>query len=160
MVIVVTCLYIKLPWPGDIAGIFWSSSQAATCPVPICLPHPVKASHCPLILLKVKQESCEYQFDGLWFNRSGSNLSLPYLYLRKDLRTIRTRYSLTICGVGLVCHHFAVIGNATLINFWFKAVTTRAFANYPRKLKLTLGREEINVMITCGVQFSNCRIYY
>ena len=32
IVIVITFLFTKLPWPGDSEGTFWSSSQAATCP--------------------------------------------------------------------------------------------------------------------------------
>ena len=32
IVIVITFLFTKLPWPGDSEGTFRSSSQAATCP--------------------------------------------------------------------------------------------------------------------------------
>ena len=41
-------------------GSFRSFSQAATCPT--CQPHPVEALHSPVLLLKVKQKSCEHQF--------------------------------------------------------------------------------------------------
>ena len=38
--------FTKLPWSGDSERTSWSSSQAATSPVPTCLPHAVEASHC------------------------------------------------------------------------------------------------------------------
>ena len=41
-VIVIISLFTKLPCPGDNEGVFDTS-----CPVPICLPHAVEASHCP-----------------------------------------------------------------------------------------------------------------
>ena len=42
IVIAITSLFTKLPWPGDSEGTFRSSSQTATC-----LPPAVEASHCP-----------------------------------------------------------------------------------------------------------------
>ena len=53
-------------WPAD----FRSSSQAA-----ICLPLAVKVLHCSFSMVIVKQESCEYLFFRLCFDRPGIELT-------------------------------------------------------------------------------------
>ena len=45
--LLIKSLFTKLPWPGDSEGTFRSSSQAATS-----IPHTVKASHYPFLLLR------------------------------------------------------------------------------------------------------------
>ena len=57
-----TILFTKLLWPGNSKGTLWYSSQALTCLVPTGLLQMLEASHCPVLLLNVKQESFTYHF--------------------------------------------------------------------------------------------------
>ena len=52
------------------------------CHLPTCLPHTVKALRCPYILLKVEQESCEYQFFFFGFRfYSAGNRTRVYRFI-------------------------------------------------------------------------------
>ena len=48
-------LFTKFPWPGNSEGTFPFGNHATICPMPTCLLQTVKALHCSLLLLKVKQ---------------------------------------------------------------------------------------------------------
>ena len=52
VIIMITSLFTKLPWPGDSEGTFRSSSQTAIC---THVYHSVEASHCPFLSLNVWQ---------------------------------------------------------------------------------------------------------
>ena len=58
----ITWLFTKLPRPRDIKGNFRPSSQAAACPVLICLPHSVEASHCPIWYVTSSREAVRTNF--------------------------------------------------------------------------------------------------
>ena len=69
-------LFTKLPWPGDRKGPFRLPNQAATC---LDLRIHDEGFARFLLMLNVKQGSCEYQF--LWslaYPDWKSNPSLPF----------------------------------------------------------------------------------
>ena len=63
VITVITTLFNKPSWIGDIEWNFWSSNQAATCHLPFTHGEDFTL---PLLYLNVTQGSCKYQFLLFW----------------------------------------------------------------------------------------------
>ena len=57
VIAIITFLFAEFSWPEENTEIFRSSSQAVTCPP---IRHTQWELHTVLLLLNVKQESCDY----------------------------------------------------------------------------------------------------
>ena len=85
IVIVITFLFTKLPWPWDSEGAFRSPRQAATGP-PVY--HTRRRFHfCPFYCWTSSREAVNTNFYSLWFDSAGNRTWVYHISSRRSIHS-------------------------------------------------------------------------